>query len=111
MTGFLRSAVLALVLAGVSVAGVVAMPFLGGFLLPRAIGILVPLGLLVWFWLHGRSHGPGWEQLAGVRYARRGLHALPHAPENSLAAFRRAAEAEDALAIFEQFDPKEEERT
>lgn len=93
MTGFLLSAVLALVLAGVSVAGVVAMPFLGGFLLPRVIGILVPLGLLVWFWLHGRSHGPGWERLTGVRYAHRGLHALPHAPENSLPAFHRAAEA------------------
>lgn len=66
---------------------------MGGFLLPRVIGILVPLGLLVWFWLHGRSHGPGWEQLTGVRYAHRGLHALPHAPENSLTAFRRAAEA------------------
>lgn len=93
MTEFLLSAVLALVLAGVLVAGVVALPFLGGFLLSRVIGILAPLGLLVWFWLHGRSRGPGWEHLTGARYAHRGLHALPHAPENSLPAFRRAAEA------------------
>lgn len=93
MTRLLLSAVLALVLAGLSVAGVVALPFLGGFLLPRVIGVLVPLGLLVWFLLHGRNHGPGWERLTGVRYAHRGLHALPDAPENSLAAFRRAAEA------------------
>lgn len=38
-----------------------------------------------------------WSRLGasgpGVRYAHRGLHALPHAPENSLPAFRRAAEA------------------
>lgn len=93
MTRLLLSAVLALVLAGISVAGVVALPFLGGFLLPRGIGVLVPLGVLVWFLLHGRNHGPGWERLTGVRYAHRGLHALPDAPENSLAAFRRAAEA------------------
>lgn len=93
MTRLLLSAVLALVLAGISVAGVVALPFLGGFLLPRVIGVLVPLGMLVWFLLHGRNHGPGWERLTGVRYAHRGLHALPDAPENSLAAFRRAAEA------------------
>lgn len=93
MTRLLLSAVLALVLAGISVAGVVALPFLGGFLLPRVIGVLVPLGVLVWFLLHGRNHGPGWERLTGVRYAHRGLHALPDAPENSLAAFRRAAEA------------------
>lgn len=93
MTRLLLSAVLALVLAGISVAGVVALPFLGGFLLPRVIGVLVPLGVLVWFLLHGRNHGPGWERLIGVRYAHRGLHTLPDAPENSLAAFRRAAEA------------------
>ncbi len=93
MTRLLLSAVLALVLAGISVAGVVALPFLGGFLLPRVIGVLVPLGVLVWFLLHGRNHGPGWERLTGVRYAHRGLHTLPDAPENSLAAFRRAAEA------------------
>ena len=48
--------------------------------------------LLVWFLLHGRRDGPGWEKLAGFRYAHRGLHG-PGVPENSLAAFRRAAEA------------------
>lgn len=54
---------------------------------------VLALGLLVWFLLHGRRGGPGWERLTGVRYAHRGLHALPHTPENSLTAFRRAAEA------------------
>ena len=46
---------------------------------------------LLCFLLRGRRDGPGWEKLTGFRYAHRGLHG-PGAPENSLAAFRRAAE-------------------
>lgn len=58
-----------------------------------AAAALAGLGyLLVWFLLHGRRDGPGWEKLEGFRYAHRGLHG-PGVPENSLAAFRRAAEA------------------
>lgn len=34
----------------------------------------------------------GWEKLAGVRYAHRGYHEKPGIPENSLPAFRRAAD-------------------
>ena len=48
--------------------------------------------LLPWAVLHGRRDGAGWEHLEGVRCAHRGLHG-PGVPENSLAAFRRAAEA------------------
>ena len=41
-----------------------------------------------------RRNQPGWERLDGVRYAHRGLHNLERGrPENSLAAFRAAAEA------------------
>ena len=58
-----------------------------------AAAALAGLGyLLVWFLLHGRRDGHGWKKLEGFRYAHRGLHG-PGVPENSLAAFRRAAEA------------------
>ena len=40
-----------------------------------------------------RRNQPGWEKLAGVRYAHRGLHDLDAGvPENSMSAFRRAIE-------------------
>lgn len=56
------------------------------------VALLVALGYgLAWAVLHGRRDGPGWEKLTGFRYAHRGLHG-PGAPENSLAAFHRAAE-------------------
>lgn len=43
--------------------------------------------------LKPRRNHPGWDALAGARYAHRGLHdMLRGAPENSLAAFRRAVE-------------------
>lgn len=43
--------------------------------------------------LRPRQNQPGWDRLAGVRYAHRGLHDLSAgAPENSMAAFRRAVE-------------------
>lgn len=49
-----------------------------------AAAALAGLGyLLVWFLLHGRQDGPGWEKLEGFRYAHRGLHG-PGVPENSL---------------------------
>ena len=48
----------------------------------------------IWGWmLLPRRGQPGWEKLAGVRYAHRGLHDLRLGrPENSMAAFRAAAE-------------------
>ena len=55
---------------------------------------LIPAGVcaLTYLTVHGRKDQPGWEKFAHVRFAHRGLHG-PGAPENSLAAFRRAAEA------------------
>ena len=57
-------------------------------------GVLVPVaaGAVTWAVLHGRNHQPGWERLEGARFAHRGLHGAG-VPENSLSAFRRAAEA------------------
>lgn len=44
--------------------------------------------------LRPRRNQPGWDKLAGVKYAHRGLHnAAEGVPENSMAAFRRAVEA------------------
>lgn len=44
--------------------------------------------------LRPRRNQPGWEKLAGVRYAHRGLHnAEKGVPENSMAAFQLAVEA------------------
>ena len=43
--------------------------------------------------LKPRRNQPGWDALSGVRYAHRGLHDMGlGVPENSMAAFRRAAE-------------------
>ena len=43
--------------------------------------------------LRGRANHPAWETLTKFRYAHRGLHDRTNGvPENSLAAFRRAAE-------------------
>lgn len=39
-----------------------------------------------------RNHHPKWKILRGFRYAHRGLHTAYGIPENSLKAFRRAAE-------------------
>lgn len=44
--------------------------------------------------LRPRRNQPGWDKLAGVKYAHRGLHnADEGVPENSMAAFQRAVEA------------------
>lgn len=82
----------AVVLAAVILAGILSLPFAVGFLLARLVQALVPLYVLAWFVLHGRRCGKGWERLEGVRYAHRGLHGGPAAPENSLAAFDRAVQ-------------------
>ena len=42
--------------------------------------------------LNGRSNHPAWEKLGKYRFAHRGYHDKPQIPENSLPAFRRAAE-------------------
>lgn len=44
------------------------------------------------FLIGGRKVTPGFEKLEGIYYAHRGLHSKPTIPENSLAAFRLAAE-------------------
>ena len=57
-----------------------------------ALGCLAAAG--AWcLLLRPRTGQPGWERLGGVRYAHRGLHDKDQGrPENSLAAFRLAAE-------------------
>ena len=58
-----------------------------------AVCVLVLVFLLWCVLLLPRRGQPGWEKLAGVRYAHRGLHDLSLGiPENSLAAFRRAVD-------------------
>ena len=59
-----------------------------------AVILLIPV-LLVGVWLlliRCRRNRPGWDRLLGRRYAHRGRHDKPAVPENSLAAFRAAAE-------------------
>lgn len=54
---------------------------------------LLVLALLWPLLLLPRRDAPGWEALAGAQYAHRGLHSLTAGrPENSMAAFRAAAE-------------------
>ena len=55
--------------------------------------VLLILFLLWCLLLRPRRGQPGWESFARARFAHRGLHDLAAAaPENSLAAFCRAAE-------------------
>ena len=71
-------------------------------LLPLALPLLILLGavqvallfLLLWAALvRGRRGHPAWDVLSRFRYAHRGLHdSARGVPENSLAAFRRAAD-------------------
>lgn len=61
------------------------------------IGIVCAGALVLLLWclaVRPRRGQPGWEALAGRRYAHRGLHDLSAGrPENSLSAFRAAAQA------------------
>ena len=58
-----------------------------------AVCIIAALLAIYLILLIPRTGHPGWEKLAGVRYAHRGLHDKDKGiPENSLAAFRLAAE-------------------
>ena len=54
--------------------------------------LLCPLALLVILLLRCRRNYPWPDALKSVRFAHRGLHHQPDAPENSLAAFRAAVE-------------------
>lgn len=58
------------------------------------LAVLILL-LLLWLWtLRCRKGHPAWETLRRFRYAHRGLHDTKNGiPENSMAAFRLAAEA------------------
>ena len=69
------------------------MSFLSLLSFLRFLIILAALAILLWIVsLHpARSH-PGLEKVRGYLYAHRGYHDKPAIPENSLAAFRRAAE-------------------
>ena len=53
--------------------------------------IVVLLFFLYLFLIDGRRNANGMDKLIGYCYAHRGLHSVPDAPENSLAAFKRAA--------------------
>lgn len=61
------------------------------FLLWAAVAVVVLL-LLTDFFLRGRRNHPKWKTLRKYRYAHRGYHHMPDAPENSMAAFRAAAQ-------------------
>ena len=59
----------------------------------RSLIAIPVLLLLLWVvLLHPRRRHPGLESLRKYRYAHRGYHEKPQIPENSMAAFRRAAE-------------------
>ena len=58
-----------------------------------AAAVLAALLILWCLLLLPRRNHPGWEKLAGVRYAHRGLHERAAGrPENALSAFRAAVE-------------------
>lgn len=59
----------------------------------RAAAVLLGMVNLLWFLIRGRRNHPGWAELEQYAYAHRGLHRKPDIPENSLSAFRRAADA------------------
>ena len=57
---FLTVLLTAMAIGILVLAALILLPFLGGFLLVRALEILAPLCLTVWFLAHGRKHAPGW---------------------------------------------------
>ena len=54
--------------------------------------VLIILCILPFWLLQCRKGHPAWQVLRRYRYAHRGLHHKPEVPENSLAAFRLAAQ-------------------
>ena len=54
--------------------------------------LLIILCILPFWLLQCRKGHPAWQVLRRYRYAHRGLHHKPEVPENSLAAFRLAAQ-------------------
>lgn len=88
---FLAATILIVVTAVMAVLPVLALFALGAVLLRLFYLLLVPY-LLWWFLAHGRKNNPKWERLRNFRYAHRGFHDKPRIPENSMTAFRRAAE-------------------
>lgn len=64
------------------------MEFLAECLFFLAIGLMI----VWWSMRRGRKDHKDWAELRQFRYAHRGLHSLPHAPENSMEAFRRAVD-------------------
>lgn len=57
----------------------------------KLVIVLAAVYVVWWFLVHGRTGSPAWKILRRYRYAHRGLH-RPGVPENSLPAFRAAAE-------------------
>ena len=57
-----------------------------------AISLIVMIGAAWIILLCGRNWHPAWKEIEKYRYAHRGLHNGADVPENSLAAFRLAAE-------------------
>jgi len=62
------------------------------FLAECLIFLVIALVIIWWSMRRGRKDHKDWTKLRQFRYAHRGLHSLPHAPENSMEAFRRAVE-------------------
>ena len=69
------------------------MPHTPLFLTIRSLIAIPAVLFLLWVvLLHPARQHPGLERLRKFRYAHRGLHDKPRIPENSMAAFRLAAE-------------------
>lgn len=77
---------------GVSVVYAVSGGVLALVILSRLVAAVALAALLWCGLLWGRGGDARWETLRQFRYAHRGYHAKPGVPENSLPAFRRAAD-------------------